>query len=257
MDHRKEVQEKLGKANVDLFYDLIEKGKITKTTLRNMAPEMHENVKSAYEANKQEKLLDLAQCMFDSWYENELSRDDVDGVSRLKEIFEEKLVGLGYLSNKIRPINGELTLGLPKEHTRIQGPTSKPTVTGQPAIVTDQGPDPVCAGHAVAKAIVEIIDDYGFNCEEEQIRDQLVSSGKAKNPDEFEKDKIKVLCTKQGSGNLTRKIFEFEIGVQTVASSVGDDYTFNSTPEIHLPKDMKMVVRWDIGETLWQENIKG
>ena len=38
-----------------------------------------------------------------------------------------------------------------------------PELIGQPSVVSSQGNEPICASHAVGKAIVDIIDGYTYN----------------------------------------------------------------------------------------------
>ena len=46
---------------------------------------------------------------------------------------------------------------------------------GQPAVVSDQGNDPTCSSHAVGKVIVEILDSFNLDCDQEKIIDHLVN----------------------------------------------------------------------------------
>ena len=39
--------------------------------------------------------------------------------------------------------------------------------TSQPAVVSDQGNNETCASHAVGKAVVEIIDGLGMDCDQD------------------------------------------------------------------------------------------
>ena len=205
---------------------------------------MHPKEKSVYERYKHEETIDLAQHMLDCWFGQELHDDNVDGIKGLKTILEHWTVGLGFLSRQLVEKNGRLTIGLPKEHTLMEGLQSLPIVTRQAVTVSNQGADPVCAGHAVTKAIVAIIDDWRFDSNEDRIRDQLVYPGVPRDPDHFHGKQISVIYSKQDKSSIngTAKV---EIGVHTVPSTVGEDLNFNSAPQIPLPNGVKMVVRWD------------
>eukprot|EP00091_Calanus_sinicus_P024942 TRINITY_DN9255_c0_g1_i1.p1 TRINITY_DN9255_c0_g1~~TRINITY_DN9255_c0_g1_i1.p1 ORF type:complete len:148 (-),score=46.44 TRINITY_DN9255_c0_g1_i1:213-656(-) len=137
-------------------------------------------------------------------------------------------------------------IGLPARHPQIPVDLlRKPNITGQPAIPSSQGSFPVCASHAVAKAIVEIIDEKGYDCDQNAIVAALVHPNQeAKNPDYFNGSKIKIKITKKSGDHSTGEI-ELEINVQTQGANVGSDLEFNLNPLIPLPEAMKMVLRWD------------
>ena len=46
--------------------------------------------------------------------------------------------------------------------------------SGQPAVVSNQGNAPTCSSHAVGKCIVDIIDSYGLNCDQEAVIKALI-----------------------------------------------------------------------------------
>ena len=46
---------------------------------------------------------------------------------------------------------------------------------GQPAVVGDQGQDPTCASHAVGKAVVEVLNGFNLECNQDKIIDTLVN----------------------------------------------------------------------------------
>ena len=101
MNFRKEVQKKLGKENVSLLYYEARRGRINPEQLKNIAQLMHGNVLGVYEANKDKNCVYVLQDMLDSWYNEVLCDDKVDGVERMKKILNDPLVGLRHLSNKL------------------------------------------------------------------------------------------------------------------------------------------------------------
>ena len=46
---------------------------------------------------------------------------------------------------------------------------------GQPAEPSDQGNIPVCTAHAVSKAIVDLLNDSGYNCNQDEILWSLIN----------------------------------------------------------------------------------
>ena len=250
MDYMEEVNEELGEDNVELFYDAITGGKIEEKQLQNIAKLMHNKVYGTFKENRDEKLKYRAQCMLDTWHNEELFQEGFDGVSKLKKIFDR--VGLKDLASKLKLKNAKLDIGLPKEHPKL--PMSMET--GQPALISHQGQDPVCAGHAVTKAIVEIIDKHGFDCDQKKIQDDLVDTKCARNPDYFDKKELRVNVTKKDDEKIAGFV-EVQIGIKTVASSIENDFTFNPCPLNPLPKGKEMVLRWDIGMTLADKKIFG
>ena len=51
-----------------------------------------------------------------------------------------------------------------------------PELTGQSSVVSDQGTELTCASHAVGKAIVEIIDGFRFDSDQEKIIEDLIKT---------------------------------------------------------------------------------
>jgi len=254
MDYRDKVNDKLGEENVQLFYNVIKSGNIDDTRLKNIGGLMHPYVNGTFQNKRREcsELVFVAQYMLDTWHLQELYEEEVDGVVRLKEIFLNPQVDLKDLAKSLKSKNAKLDIGLPKEHPKL--PMSMET--GQPALISHQGQDAVCAGHAVTKAIVEIIDKHGFDCDQKKIQDDLVDTKCARNPDYFDKTKLRVNVTKKDDEKVAGFV-EVQIGIKTVASSIENDFTFNPCPLNPLPKGKEMVLRWDIGMTLADKKIFG
>ena len=53
---------------------------------------------------------------------------------------------------------------------------AQPELTGQSSVVSDQGTEPTCSSHAVGKAIVEIIDGFTMDCDQDKIIEDLIKT---------------------------------------------------------------------------------
>ena len=51
-----------------------------------------------------------------------------------------------------------------------------PELTGQSSVVSDQGTELTCSSHAVGKAIVEIIDGFTMDCDQDKIIEDLIKT---------------------------------------------------------------------------------
>ena len=51
-----------------------------------------------------------------------------------------------------------------------------PELMGQPSVVSNQGTEDTCASHAVGKAIVEIIDRFRLNTDQDKIIEDLIKT---------------------------------------------------------------------------------
>ena len=49
-----------------------------------------------------------------------------------------------------------------------------PPLAGTAAIPSNQGNDATCASHAVGKAVVEILDGFGLDCDQTQVIENLI-----------------------------------------------------------------------------------
>ena len=110
MNYRGKVKEELGEENVQLFYAAIKSGEIDETMLQNIGQNMHPHVNGTFKNKRKEcsKLVNVAQYMLDTWHLQELYKEDVDGVARLKKIFEHPLVDLKDLAQSLKPKNAKL-----------------------------------------------------------------------------------------------------------------------------------------------------
>merc|ERR1719154_1029413 len=90
----------------------------------------------------------------------------------------------------MKPTSAKLTSGLPTEHPVLDPKLLKEdNVTAATPTVSNQHTEPVCASHSLAKAIMALLDKYGWDAKQEEVIkalvEQLQSNGQAKNPDEF------------------------------------------------------------------------
>ena len=100
---------------------------------------------------------------------------------------------------------------------------------------------------------MQIIEDHGYDANQNEIIDALKVNKniEGENPGDFTNNRIRVNITnhdarEKGSINL-------QIKVQTQYAKVGPNFTFSIIPIVipdHMKKNMKMVLRWDMGVTL-------
>lgn len=175
---------------------------------------MHDLVHGVFEAKKgQEELIYIVRPMLDRWYKVVLSKKE-DGLAEFKKILEDPDIRLNYLAQKMK---AHLTIGLPAAHPELpQDLLNEPNKTASRAVVSNQSTEPVCASHSVAKAVVEIFHDQGYDSNQQKIIEALVNSHqqnrKAKNPDEFNEKRIKANIVKQDDADIKGEI-EIEIKV--------------------------------------------
>ena len=117
MNYRGKVKEELGEENVQLFYAAIKSGEIDETMLQNIGHLMHPDVNGTFQNKKKDcsKLVFVAQYMLDTWHLQELYKKEVDGVARLKEIFEDPLVDLKDFAQSLKSKNEQLGIGVSRE----------------------------------------------------------------------------------------------------------------------------------------------
>ena len=244
MERISELRERLGSENVDLLLREAKDGNWKKTKIKLIAIKMKANG-VFNEKEHSETLENVLRYVLDKWFDNVLEEDPEEDLLRaLVAILEDGDIGLKALARKMKM--GNEKIGLPKEHFIIPG------FTAAPAVVSQQGNKPVCASHSVAKAIVEIFDDYGYDCNQDKATNALLqavqSDGKPRNPDEFDNKVILVEINKKGDTSIIR--MKIHVKVQTEWAPAGNNYTFNMIPTLQeedLKKyQRKMVVRWAV-----------
>ena len=102
MERLKEIKYCLGKSNVDILLDEIRAGNIREATMKLMAYKMHPYVHGTY-VNKvgTMDLVYVFRYMLDTWYTQQLYKEEVDGFSELVEILEDSDIGLGEIVKKM------------------------------------------------------------------------------------------------------------------------------------------------------------
>jgi len=261
MDWSEEIKEKLGPTNFQLLVDNVENSMISKQQVKKIGLKMDKTkkVNGVYETKKNsEEIKDVLLYMLDKWWVVALSKPEVNGLDELQKILNDTDIGLHWLDQQMSSALGKPTISLPtsfpdipddipdllKEQLRDQTATaSKPFVSEQAG--------PVCASHSVGKAIIDILDDLGFNADQDEIINRLVmevQNGRfAKNPDEFKGKKINVCITEKDGAKKVDEV-KIELRVLTHWGDVDrDNNTFKTEPVPALESQMKKVLRWDIG----------
>ena len=283
----------LGDQNFKELIDEIKQGKIEKIKVKRIALEMKGSVHGVFEEKEgQGELSDLMCLMLDRWYDEVLCDVD-DGFLKFIKILEDlELKPLALKMKPVKPVDqfrpgghdkpeshvnlnhktkekpeilGMLKIGLPTSHYIIPLLQEQKNVTASSAFASKESDLPICASHSVGKAVQEILHGIGWESEKHKIIDALIAAvqqdGKPKNPDEFNEKKIKVNIAKQDDAENQGEV-EVEVKVQTDWGVIDDsNHTLNTIPvektEVLDKKNVKMVLRWDIGRTLSNKNIDG
>merc|ERR1711892_999978 len=170
--------------------------------------------------------------MLDRWWTEVIRKKEVDGFAEFKKILEDPAIRLDYLTQNMKPLKPHLTIGLPATHPELpQDLLKKPMKTASLAVVSNQFNEDVCASHSVARAVVEILHDKGFDSNQQKITEALVDSHKIdkegkrkpKDPNEFDKYIIKINIVKQVDPEINREI-TVELKVQTQWAEVAQDF---------------------------------
>jgi len=111
MEHKKEIEDRLGKTAVQVLLEEIENGKIDRNKMKQIALKMDGKVHGVFVQKSREGWttdVDVFRYCLDSWYTCELYRLHVDPNARLREVLEE-VGGLGPLVQKLFGPRAELT----------------------------------------------------------------------------------------------------------------------------------------------------
>ena len=153
--------------------------------------------------DRQEELPKVWLKMLDKWMDvlEDEDRSEKDGAAILKKILKD--CGHDWLGSKLKlkSNNDNLPSKIPISHPDVPDLIRDQSKTAKPPSVDMQGPMPTCASRAVAKAIQAHFDDMGCETIQEEIANALLmevqNDGKAKNPDEFDAEKITKKITKR------------------------------------------------------------
>ena len=135
---------------------------------------------------------------------------------------------------------------IPEKLVPLQVVTSHIAPPGARPVVSDQGCRPICTRHAVGKAIVDLLDVYGYDCNQEEVIDALDEEHTRRYPAFFN--------TKEITVELQEKQQKFHAKIQICVESADveldySNYTWKQNL-VCLPRDRRMVVTWDMGTTL-------
>ena len=100
----------------------------------------------------------------------------------------------------------------------------------------------------VARAVFELVSDFGLSCDKERIKEDLFLDHLHLNTD----SDINRRVIKLRVNNTTKAEYvDVEVKIVNVKAKVGEDFQF-ICPPCHL-KDMKMILHCDIGEPMVQK----
>ena len=102
MENDKEVKDAIGQRNFDLLFADVKAGRIKYYKMKLTANKMHPNVHGIFEQHKGESLEVVWFLMMDQWYNEVLYKGDRDGCQLIKDILEDKDVGLHALSKNLQ-----------------------------------------------------------------------------------------------------------------------------------------------------------
>ena len=109
MEHRKDIDEKLGSKNVDFLLNEAKHKGITDIQLKKIA------FNGVYETKNAQvyKSDDILRCMLEEWYKDFLFKieDRNRGITHLKNILQDKNIDLSHLASKIRPFTKIVLIG--------------------------------------------------------------------------------------------------------------------------------------------------
>ena len=261
MERKEEVKKKLGEHTVRILIDEIKAGKIGKHHVKKIALQMHDKgqVHGVFEHKKQsENLDDLMRYMLDEWYNIELFKSEINGFLKLINILEDPDIGLDSLAHRIIV---DQCVGLPHTYHAIPDLPVQ-SVDSIQSLSNNHGCNNKCRNHSVGKAIFEILDEFGCNVDQEKIMDTLIQEVKQDNhPANLNEFHNKIINVQIEKKDLTKqkRMVAIELKVQQVSCEINSNYTLNTSPKTEYSdmKNMKMILQWDIGMTLNEEQIFG
>ena len=87
---------------------------------------------------------------------------------------------------------------------------NRPLPPSQPAIPSDQLDKETCSSHAVGKAVVELFNDYGYDCDQDDIIEQLEKNvqpdGKAEHVENFHEHSVVVRFWRRGMESMVQSV---------------------------------------------------
>ena len=252
MENEEEIEEKIGKKNLEVLRKAINEAKLKIDKIRVIALKMKGTVYGTYDLQNRrgEAPVAVFNFMLETWYSEVLCEPGVDGYQKLVDILNHVDVAQKALALKMTPSKTEvLQLGLPESHYEIPLLDEK-SKTGSLAHPSSQS-GLTCASHATGKAILEILDSVGWDAEQQEIIDALIEkvqpSGQPENPDRFHNEVIKVKVTNKEVPGKTGEV-DVQVIVQTRWGEMKKAHAFNTIPvnvDLH-PRKIRMVLRWDM-----------
>ena len=128
MDFNLKIKEKIGAANYKHLIDSIEDGTITQQKVQDIGLQMNPKVNGVFKAKLEDKLelKDVFRYMMDTWWKEELYKEEYNGFRELVKILEDDDVGLKFISHTMTD-PGMPPTGLPITHPDITQKTESKT----------------------------------------------------------------------------------------------------------------------------------
>merc|ERR1712212_184470 len=254
MENETDIAKIIGRENLQKIREAIRKSKIQENQVRAIARQMGGSVLGTFntKTKKNEELVDVFNFMLETWYEEVLCREEVDGCKLLEDILKDGNVRLYAIAKDFIPVKpSTLNIGLPISHFKIRG-LQHQDKTGALASPSNQGRQGLtCASHAVGKAILEILDYVGWDADQKTIIDCLIKKFQPdlqpENPDIFNNGMIKVHVTKKEDKSKMMDV-EVEIHIQRqIGQIIGSHAYDNTSPIVTNPEEngLRMVLDWD------------
>ena len=80
-------------------------------------------------------------------------------------------------NNLIKKLQERTVFDIKKKKIKFVHPKNRPPApAGQPPVVDNQGKEETCASYSVGKAIVDIIDGFGYDCNQQAIVENLIKT---------------------------------------------------------------------------------
>jgi len=256
MDYRVEIQTIIGENNLEVICNAIDYYQLTQTTIMEIARQMGGgrvygtfNEKTA----KGESTRNVFLFMLDTWYNEEIHRPEIDGFQKMVDILNHRLVAQEALARRMNPPpTAVLKIGLPDSHFKIH--LEEQSEAGSLPYPSDQGQSLTCSSHAIGKAMLDILDKFGWNADQEEIIRALIAevqpnmpgqdpNKQRRNPDKFKNVTIKINVCNKGNNHQNGDIYA-EVGVQA--------FKHNIPVNIDLvANNVRMVLRWN----MWNINL--
>ena len=253
MNHEEELKEKIGERNYDLLINEITKGLLTPQQVKDIGLRMDKTkqVNGIYEAKMNEKheLKDVMRHMLDMWWQVELW-NTVDGLEALMKVLTHKDIGLHYLAQRMKPDLPTTFPDIPEQFQDENKTASKPFMSKQRVSV--------CASHGVALAVLELLDDFGYDADQKVIETALVDAVEKndhpKNIDEFDSKRIKVCISKQDAEEEV--MIELRVLTQWAKIDANKMTFMTEQYDDTVMNQRRKVLRWDIYRHIcWRQRM--